>query len=223
MYLSTTVVGLRSIPGCPSSSQAHQSNMRTVSTGHLILPISLSQSVMAAMWGRAGYHVYVLLTLFFISSSEFVKFSEEHLCSLTRRPILLREGRLFLLHLVLACTPQLSNPPSRRPPTSYLTAAPWPRVWRTVPCHILAPLSGPPGIWLLDCSIVDRGMVVPQRMWSPHSALDRRRQSNFFKYGLTVVPDESIYSDLLPNSFQEALGLDSRLPSLLQVCRDQYR
>ncbi|KAI9433277.1 hypothetical protein H4582DRAFT_2101681 [Lactarius indigo] len=41
--------------------------------------------------------------------------------------------------------------------------------------HIPTPLSSPPGICLLDRSIVDRGTVVPQRMWSPHSALDRRR------------------------------------------------
>ncbi|KAH9037703.1 hypothetical protein EDB84DRAFT_1268652, partial [Lactarius hengduanensis] len=45
----------------------------------------------------------------------------------------------------------------------------------SVPRHIPAPLSSPPGICLLDRSIVDRGTVVPQRMWSPHSALDRRR------------------------------------------------
>ncbi|KAI9433275.1 hypothetical protein H4582DRAFT_2082427 [Lactarius indigo] len=44
-----------------------------------------------------------------------------------------------------------------------------------IPHHILAPHSGPPGICLLDRSIVDRGTVVPQRMWSPHSALDRQR------------------------------------------------
>ncbi|KAH9029685.1 hypothetical protein EDB85DRAFT_1965508 [Lactarius pseudohatsudake] len=84
-------------------------------------------------------------------------------------------GNVISSHLVLAHTPQLSNPPGRRPLASCLTALPWPMVWPTVPRHILAPLSGPPGIWLLDCSIVDRGMVVPQMMWSPHSALDRRR------------------------------------------------
>ncbi|KAH9008421.1 hypothetical protein EDB83DRAFT_2587247 [Lactarius deliciosus] len=45
----------------------------------------------------------------------------------------------------------------------------------SVPGHNPASLSGPPGIWPLDRSIVDRGTVVPQRMWFPHSALDRRR------------------------------------------------
>lgn len=118
------------------------------------------------MWGRAGYHV----------SPKSTSVPSHAVPSYSGREGY-REGRLFLLHLVLAHTPQLSNPPGRRPLASCLTAAPWPRVWRTVPRHILSPLSGPPGIWLLDCSIVDRGMVVPQRMWSPHSALDRRRHS----------------------------------------------
>ncbi|KAI9453212.1 hypothetical protein BJY52DRAFT_1123778 [Lactarius psammicola] len=45
----------------------------------------------------------------------------------------------------------------------------------SVPPHIPAPLSSPPSFWLLDRGIVDRGTVVPQRMWSPHSASDRRR------------------------------------------------
>ena len=47
----------------------------------------------------------------------------------------------------------------------------------SVPPHIPPPLSSPPGFWLLDRGIVDRGTVVPQRMWSPHSAPDRDRKS----------------------------------------------
>jgi hypothetical protein len=45
----------------------------------------------------------------------------------------------------------------------------------SVPSHIPIQHSSPPDCWLLDCGIVDRGTVVPQRMWSPHSALDRAR------------------------------------------------
>ncbi|KAN0124564.1 hypothetical protein V8E53_010903 [Lactarius tabidus] len=45
---------------------------------------------------------------------------------------------------------------------------------QSVPRHIPAPLSSPPGFWLLDRGIVNRGTVVPQRMWSPHSSPDRR-------------------------------------------------
>src|ERR1700691_3851748 len=45
----------------------------------------------------------------------------------------------------------------------------------SVPPYIPATLSSPPGFWLLDRGIVDRGTVTPQRMWSPHSVLDRRQ------------------------------------------------
>jgi len=45
----------------------------------------------------------------------------------------------------------------------------------SIPPHVPSPPSSPPGFWLLDRGIVDRGTVVPQRMWSPYSALDRRR------------------------------------------------
>ena len=41
--------------------------------------------------------------------------------------------------------------------------------------HIPDPLSSPPCFWPLDRGIIDRGTVVPQRMWSPHSVLDRRQ------------------------------------------------
>ena len=43
----------------------------------------------------------------------------------------------------------------------------------SVPPHIPAPPSSPPRFWLLDRGIVDRGTVVPQKMWNPHSLLDR--------------------------------------------------
>jgi hypothetical protein len=45
----------------------------------------------------------------------------------------------------------------------------------SVPPHIPVQHSSPPGCWLLDRGIVDRGTVVPQRMWSPHTDLDRVR------------------------------------------------
>jgi hypothetical protein len=44
-----------------------------------------------------------------------------------------------------------------------------------VPPYIPRQLSSPPCFWLLDRGIVDRGTVVPQRMWSPHSSPDRRQ------------------------------------------------
>ena len=45
---------------------------------------------------------------------------------------------------------------------------------QSVPPHIPRQFSSLPGFWLLDRGIVDMGTVVPQRMWSPHSSLDRR-------------------------------------------------
>jgi len=45
----------------------------------------------------------------------------------------------------------------------------------SVPPHIPVQRPSPPGCWLLDRGIVDRGTVVPQRMWSPHTALDKIR------------------------------------------------
>jgi hypothetical protein len=45
----------------------------------------------------------------------------------------------------------------------------------SVPTHIAARFPNPPDHWLLDRGIVDRGTVVPQKMWSPHSAVERRR------------------------------------------------
>src|SRR6266702_7049834 len=46
----------------------------------------------------------------------------------------------------------------------------------SVPSHIPAQHSSPPGRWLLDRGVVARGTVVPQTMWSPHTATDRRQQ-----------------------------------------------
>jgi len=49
----------------------------------------------------------------------------------------------------------------------------------SVPSHIPPQQSNnPPGRWLLDRGVVTRGTVVPQTMWSPHSAaaIDRRQQ-----------------------------------------------
>ncbi len=45
----------------------------------------------------------------------------------------------------------------------------------SVPRHIPVQLSNMQGGWLLDRGIVDRGTVIPQMMWSPHSAIDRRQ------------------------------------------------
>ncbi|KAI9455809.1 hypothetical protein BJY52DRAFT_1121683 [Lactarius psammicola] len=46
----------------------------------------------------------------------------------------------------------------------------------SVPSHIPAQHSSPPGRWLLDRGVVAKGTVVPQTMWSPHTAVDRRQQ-----------------------------------------------
>ncbi|KAH9057846.1 hypothetical protein EDB87DRAFT_974719 [Lactarius vividus] len=45
----------------------------------------------------------------------------------------------------------------------------------SVPSHIPVQHSSSPGHWLLDRSIVHEGTVVPQAMWSPQSAHDRKR------------------------------------------------
>jgi len=46
----------------------------------------------------------------------------------------------------------------------------------SVPPHIPEQHSGPPGRWLLDRGVLTRGTVVPQTMWSPHTAIDKRQQ-----------------------------------------------
>lgn len=45
----------------------------------------------------------------------------------------------------------------------------------SVPPHIPRSLLSPPGCWVLDRSIVDGGTVVPQTMWTPDSAVNRRQ------------------------------------------------
>ena len=45
----------------------------------------------------------------------------------------------------------------------------------SVPSHIPSQFPNPPGLWLLDRGIIDGGTVVPQTMWSPHSASDTRQ------------------------------------------------
>ena len=45
----------------------------------------------------------------------------------------------------------------------------------SVPPHILALSLNPPDRWLLDRGIMDKGTVVPQTMWSPHSVVDIRQ------------------------------------------------
>ncbi|KAI9465594.1 hypothetical protein BJY52DRAFT_594062 [Lactarius psammicola] len=45
----------------------------------------------------------------------------------------------------------------------------------SVPPHISARFPNPPGHWLLDRGIVDRGTVVPQKMWTPRSVGDIRQ------------------------------------------------
>ncbi|KAH8989637.1 hypothetical protein EDB86DRAFT_2831513 [Lactarius hatsudake] len=45
----------------------------------------------------------------------------------------------------------------------------------SVPPHIPTRFPNPPSPWLLDRGIVNRGTVVPQTMWSPRTATDRRQ------------------------------------------------
>ena len=45
----------------------------------------------------------------------------------------------------------------------------------TVPPHIAARFPNLPGRWLLDRGIMTRGTVVPQKMWSPESAIGIRQ------------------------------------------------
>ena len=56
----------------------------------------------------------------------------------------------------------------------------------SVPPHIPAQLTNPPGLWLLDRGIMDGGTVVPQTMWSPHSASDRRQHVEMGKLQMPV-------------------------------------
>jgi len=56
----------------------------------------------------------------------------------------------------------------------------------SVPQHILSPFPNPPGRWLLDRGIVDGGTVVPQTMWSPHSASHRRQHIEMGKLQMPV-------------------------------------
>ncbi len=56
----------------------------------------------------------------------------------------------------------------------------------SVPPHIPAWISNTPGRWLLDRGIVDRGTVVPQTMWSPHSAINRRQNVEKAKLQMPV-------------------------------------
>lgn len=46
----------------------------------------------------------------------------------------------------------------------------------SVPSHIPTQHSSPPGRWLLDRGVVNRGTVVPQAMFSAHTAFDKRQQ-----------------------------------------------
>ncbi|KAH9042221.1 hypothetical protein EDB85DRAFT_1240739 [Lactarius pseudohatsudake] len=45
----------------------------------------------------------------------------------------------------------------------------------SVPPHIPTRFPSPPDRWLLDRGIVNRGTVVPQTMWSPRTATDKRQ------------------------------------------------
>ena len=56
----------------------------------------------------------------------------------------------------------------------------------SVPPHIPAQLTSPPGLWLLDRGIMDGGTVVPQTLWSPHSASDRRQHVEMGKLQMPV-------------------------------------
>ena len=44
-----------------------------------------------------------------------------------------------------------------------------------VPPHMLARTPNPPDRWLLDRGVADGGTVIPQTMWSPRSAADKRQ------------------------------------------------
>jgi hypothetical protein len=46
----------------------------------------------------------------------------------------------------------------------------------SVPSHIPTQHSSPPGRWLVDRGVVNRGTVVPQRLFSAHTSFDRRQQ-----------------------------------------------
>ena len=48
----------------------------------------------------------------------------------------------------------------------------------SVPSHIPAQHSSPPGRWLVDRGVVNRGTVVPQTMFSTHTAFDKRQQGD---------------------------------------------
>jgi hypothetical protein len=56
----------------------------------------------------------------------------------------------------------------------------------SVPPHIPAPFFSPTCRWLLDRGITDGGTVVPQMMWSPHSASDRRQHVELGKLQMPV-------------------------------------
>ncbi|KAI9455810.1 hypothetical protein BJY52DRAFT_1121620 [Lactarius psammicola] len=56
----------------------------------------------------------------------------------------------------------------------------------SVPPHIPALFPDTPGRWLLDRGIVDRGTVVPQTMWSPDSAINRRQNVEKAKLQMPV-------------------------------------
>ena len=56
----------------------------------------------------------------------------------------------------------------------------------SVPPHIPAQFTNPPGLWLLDRGIMDGGTVVPLTMWSPHSTSDRRQHVEMGKLQMPV-------------------------------------
>jgi len=56
----------------------------------------------------------------------------------------------------------------------------------SVPPHIPARFPNPPGRWLLDRSIVDRGTVVPQTMWCPNSVVARRQNIDRAKLQMPI-------------------------------------
>ena len=56
----------------------------------------------------------------------------------------------------------------------------------SVPSHILAQFPNPPARWILDRGVMDGGTVVPQSMWTPQYAFERRQHVEMGKLQMPV-------------------------------------